>query len=115
MGERYPVYVFRDKHFAPAGDTVVIAATRDLVVSVYGGGGHNGEGGLSAAFGGAAVFTNDNEGLSYLGVWGARNASRFRAALRRSGAVLDIVREPPPGRLVFIETRNMRPRGSRCP
>lgn len=38
MTDPAPVYVFRDRSFAPAGDTVVCAAPRDLVVSVYGGG-----------------------------------------------------------------------------
>jgi hypothetical protein len=109
MSERFPVYVFRDGHFAPARDTFVSAAPLDLVVSVYGGGGIKGEGGLAAVFGGAAVFKNEESGLYYLGVWGARNASRFRTALRASGVILDIVREPPPARLIFFETRGRRP------
>ncbi len=33
------VYVFRDAHFAPAGDTVVAAASRDAVIRAFGGGG----------------------------------------------------------------------------
>src|SRR5262245_2077594 len=105
MHQALTVYVFRDRHFSPAGDTVVCAAPLDLVVSVYGGGGVLESGGLSAAFGGAAFFRNDETGTRYLGVWGARNASRFRSGLRRSGAALEIVRDPPPARLIFFETK----------
>jgi hypothetical protein len=105
MGERFPVYVFRAKHFAPAGNTVASAAPLRLVVSVYGGGGTKEMGGLAAAFGGGAFFRNDETGACYLGVWGARNASRFRTALRRSGVALDLVRDHPPARLIFCETR----------
>ena len=60
--------------------------------------------GLAAAFGGAALFRNDETGATYLGVWGARNASRFRTALRRSGAALDLIREHPPARLILFTT-----------
>ncbi len=104
MSGNIPVYLFRDSHFAPAGDTVVCAAPLDVVVSVYGGGGLKGEGGLAAAFSGAAFFRNDETGLCFLGVWGSRNASRFRSALRRSGSRLEIVRERPPARLAWFQT-----------
>src|SRR6266545_2542243 len=109
MSARFPVYVFRDRHFAPAGDTVMSAAPIELVISVYGGGGTKGAGGLSAAFGGAAFFRNDATGDCYLGVWGARNASRFRSALRGSGAILLNFYKPPPARLIFFEKKGKRP------
>jgi hypothetical protein len=82
----------------------------ELVVSVFGGGGPKGLAGLEAAFGGAAFFRNEEAGFQYLGVWGARKASRFRRSLREAGASLDIIREPPPARLVFYttETKNNR-------
>jgi hypothetical protein len=83
MSQRFPVYIFRDSHFASAGDIVVTLAPIDLVVSVFGGGGLKGEGGLEDAFGGAAFFRNDDTGASYLGVLRRRKASRFRSALRR--------------------------------
>jgi hypothetical protein len=38
-------------------------------------------------------------GRSYIGVWGARNASRFRQLLRERGAELKIVRDRPPAPL----------------
>jgi len=101
-----PIYVFRG--LVSAGDTVVSAAPIGLVTAVYGDGGHIGEGGLFAAFSGGAVFKNDDTGALYLGVWGARNASRFRTALRRTGMSLKIVREHPPARLMFISTKGKR-------
>jgi hypothetical protein len=110
MTERVVVYVFRDRHFAPAGDTIVSAASRDVVVSVFGGGGLKGEAGLSAAFGGSAVFRDADTGLLYLGVWGSRNSSRFRRALRDGGVASHIVRGPPPGRLIFFSTNDERPK-----
>ncbi|MGO9755414.1 MAG: hypothetical protein ACLPNY_02235 [Roseiarcus sp.] len=88
MSDRVASYVFRDKHFTLAGNTVVSAAPRDLVVSIFGGGGLKGEGGLSAVFGGAVVFRDEDTGLLYLGVWGSRNASRFRKALRDAAYAL---------------------------
>lgn len=109
MVQRSSVYVFRSAGFAPASDTVVSVAPLDLVVSVFGGGGLRGEGGLAAAYGGAAFFRNDETGNSYLGVWGARNAARFRRTLRVAGVDFALIREPPQARLVWTETRGTRP------
>lgn len=50
---------FQVPGFAPSGDTVVCVAPVDCFIAVYGNGGVVGEGGLSFAFGGAAVFKND--------------------------------------------------------
>jgi hypothetical protein len=75
-----PVYVFREPRFAPAGDTVVCAAPLDLVVSVYGGGGLKGEGGLSAAFGGAISSTMRRRALP-ISESGAHETPRASAAL----------------------------------
>src|SRR5262245_31105153 len=105
MSDRVCVYLFRSRNFMRGSDAVVSAAPLDLVVSVYGGGGTLNLGGLAAAFGGGAFFRNETTGRCFLGVWGARNASRFRAALRASGAAVSIIREPPPARLIFFETR----------
>ena len=111
MSGALPVYVFRSSDFARAGDTVVCAAPFDHVVSIYGGGGVKGVGGLSAAFGGAAMFKDEATGACFLGVWGARNASRFRSALRASGAVINIIRESPPARMIFFEKNYKRAAG----
>src|SRR3954451_9382764 len=97
------VYLFRG-HFSPRGDTVVCAAPLEMVVSVYGGGGINGDGGLSAVFEGSAFFRNEETGAAYLGVWGARNASHFRSALRQHFGALTIIRGPLPARLVRYST-----------
>jgi len=101
MADCIAIYVFRDPHFAPAGDTIVSAAPIETVVSVYGGGGLNEANGLSAAFGGVAVFRDDATGKCHLGVWGARKAAKFRSALRRSGVEIQVIKTPPPGRLVW--------------
>ena len=104
MTERVPVYLFRSGKFARNGDTVVSAAPVEAVKSVYGGGGLFGEGGVTAIFGGAAFYRDDprdETGPSYVGVWGARKASRFRAELRRAGLSLTTVHTPPPARLMF--------------
>lgn len=79
-------------------DTVVCAAPPEIVASAFGGGGNKDTAGLIATFGGAAVFEDEESGRYYLGVWGSRNCSRFRSAVRRAGVSLNIVREPCPGR-----------------
>jgi hypothetical protein len=103
-----PVFLFRSSGFAPSGDTVISVAPLEAVIFVYGGGGVVGEGGLHSAFGGAAVFKNDTTGGCFVGVWGARNASRFRRELR---AHMDIrvIKEAPDARLVFWGAANKRP------
>lgn len=49
-------------------------------------------------FGGWIASTDGITGKAYLGVWGRRNAQRFRRLLRDKGAVLTIVRQDQPGR-----------------
>lgn len=104
------VYWFRDSHLAPAGNTVVSVAPRNLVVSVYGGGDLHESGGLSSVLGGVVIFRSEATDDIYLGVWGARNASRFRSDLRRHCAELKIVRTPPPARLSIYSTAKKRPK-----
>ena len=101
-----PVYLFKSD--APRKNTVVCVAALELVVSVYGGGGLHDSGSLSNAFGGAIFFRNEATRDRYLGVWGTRNASRFRSTLR-SRATIEVVGGPPPARLVWFETRGVRP------
>jgi len=103
VNKRFPVYVFRDTRFR-GDNTVVSAAPQELVVSVYGDGGLVGEGNLAAVFGGCAYFRNDETGLSYLGIWGARRAAKFRTCLGKSGASIELIPEPPPARLVWFQT-----------
>ena len=95
-----PVYLFRDQSFSGGGDTVVCVATRESVVSVFGGGDLFDSGGLSAEFAGSAVFRDDASGQFFLGVWGARKASRFRNRLRAHGITCQVRHERPPGRLI---------------
>ena len=68
-------------------------------------GGSKMPGGLSAAFGGAAVYRDDATGKYHLGVWGARKTAKFRNALKQSGVEVEIIKSPPPGRLVWYEKK----------
>src|SRR5476649_397501 len=107
MTNRIRVYVFRDPTFSPGGNTVVTAAPRKAVMAVYGGGGLMQTSGLSSAFGGCAVYRHRLLGKDkyHLGIWGERKASKFRQALRNAGMELEIVKSPPPGRLVLWQTK----------
>ena len=102
------LYLFRSAGFAPAGDTVVSIAPLEKVVTVYGGGGAFDADGLSAAFGGAAIFRDEATGALFAGVWGTRNASRFRRQMRESMPVI-LVREAPDARLVVWSAQGGRP------
>ncbi|NTE85808.1 hypothetical protein [Agrobacterium rubi] len=103
-----PIYLFRSTSFARSGETVVSVAPLDYVIKVYGSGGVVGEAGLSSSFGGAAVFRNDVSNECFIGVWGARNASRFRSELRTQMQVT-IHKQPPDARLAFWESAKTRP------
>lgn len=106
MSDLPVVYVFRHANFSPTADTAVCAAPLDLVVSVYGGGGIHDSEGLSAAFGGAALFRDEDTGTCLLGVWGKRNAARFRTGLR-AHRELRIVYDAPRARLVWYGIKNL--------
>jgi hypothetical protein len=111
MAGSITIYLFRTTMFARNGDTVVSVVPLDAVVSVYGGGGLFGEGGVSAAFGGAAFYRDDprdKNSAAYVGVWGARKASRFRATFRRAGFEITIMRSAPPARLMFWQGGDKR-------
>jgi len=43
-----------------------------------------------AEFGGCISYIDDANGAEYLGVWGARNAGRFRSILKRRGAEFSV-------------------------
>ena len=101
------VYLFRSERFSPSGNTVVCVAPLEEVVSVYGGGGVEGEGGLSTAFGRAAVFKNEESGDYFIGVWGARNAARFRSTLR-SHMPITILKEAPNARLILTSNKTSK-------
>ena len=101
-------YLFRCSRIIAGGNTVVAVAPLEQVVSVYEGGGARGLGGLSTAFGGAIEFRNEDTGQRYIGVWGQRNASRFRRKLRGTFR-LSIVRQQPSARLVSRLTLRKRP------
>ena len=114
-----PLYRFRSDGFSRSPKTVVAVAPIGAVISVYGSGGLNGEGGLSDTFGGAAVYKNDESGKCFFGVWGARNAAKFRADLETK-LDIEVVKEMPPARLSHWGKTEVRPKptglaGRDCP
>jgi hypothetical protein len=102
------IYVFRDKRFAPAGDTVVAAASKDAVIKAFGGGGIKDTDGLQAVFGGAAVFQESPGADCFLGVWGSRKAAKFKATLKEHQQGIEVVESPPPARLAWYQTESKR-------
>ncbi|MBB4000824.1 hypothetical protein GGR04_004705 [Aureimonas pseudogalii] len=105
------IYLFRTELVASGNGTIVCAAPVDLVVATYGGGGRRDDEGVQRAFGGNILYRNDETGECFVGVWGARNASRFRTALRHKAAIT-IIREPPPARLAWWNAACPRPPSS---
>lgn len=118
MVETLCVYVFRDPHFAPGGDTLVCVAERSKMERFIG------KNEVAWAFSGHAVYRPAGRTKSrllslvsahlrrkhtYVGVWGRKNASRFRRFLRERGAKLEIHRHAPSDiRLTYWTTANER-------
>lgn len=98
MEHAMDIYLFRSTRFARNGDSVVCVGRRGPIESLLG------VNGLEATFFGFAEYV-DNSGERFLGVWGARNASRLRGLLRERGAELLVHRAEPPARLRVWETR----------
>ena len=63
---------------------------------------------LTANFGGHILY-EDSDGDRYLGVWGARNASRFRRMLAERGVDFSLNAEPPQGARIVIKSVRTRP------
>ena len=101
MADPTRIYLFSSDRVVPGSSTSVCAAPTDLVVPAYGGDGHLEQEGVRRAFSGNAFYRNDETGETFLAVWGARNASRFRTALRRKTTIM-LLREPPPARLTWL-------------
>ena len=70
--------------------TVACAASREAVVAAFGS-----EAQFERYFGGSMSFGLPSS-PDYLGVWGARNASRFRRILREAGFDFEVHVSPPP-------------------
>ena len=112
------VFVFRDPHFVPDGDTLVCIAERAEMERFIP------KGEVAWAFSGHAVYRRSQRGgllslvtallrrrRTYVGVWGRKNGSRFRRFLRERGAELKIHREAPGNlRLAYSTTANERKR-----
>jgi hypothetical protein len=108
------VYVFRDPHFSPCGDTVVCVAEQRRLEQFMT------KKEVAHAFSGCATYRRWDAGRSwllrwlrrnYVGVWGKKNTARFRRFLRERGAALVIHRSAPSHiRLAYFCTENERRR-----
>ena len=104
MMEHLEVFVFRDASFAPSGDTLVCIAEKSAMERFIS------KKEVSWAFSGCATYRRW-PWKTYVGVWGRKNASRFRRFLRERGAEIAINREAPEGvRLAYYSTDNERRR-----
>jgi hypothetical protein len=92
-------YLYRDSAVGRGADTVVCVIDRQLLENYLG------TGQVKGLFGGCAEYTT-SAGQDFVGVWGARNASRFRRFLRERGAAVVVRNGRPPGvRLRYASSR----------
>ena len=89
MNSSLTVYLFRD-NISTIGNTVVCVAEKAQIEAALG------KGEIEVLFQGKAVYANDSVKQDYLGVWGARNASRLRRLLRERSVEIVIERTRPP-------------------
>jgi hypothetical protein len=117
MTARSKIYVFRDDRFAFGSDSWVSTAQLEAVAAVFCPSAPKdalrrdlirlaveGPGGLAEHFGVAAVFRVPGTDGFYVGVWGARKASRFRSAFRKAGMETWLIKAPNPGKLAWTYT-----------
>jgi len=90
MNPPLTVYVFRDR-IASRVNTLVCIGEKERIDEAFR------DRQLIGLFEGEIVYTNDALKKKYVGVWGARNASRLRRLLREQGLELLIQRTRPPG------------------
>lgn len=92
------VYVFRDWQGAVAN-----AAAGEHVIRAFGS-----LAALSTYFGGYMTFGRLFSSNEFLGVWGYRNASRFRRILRERLGELEVIHSEPPARHSGTELSHRR-------
>ena len=113
------VYVFRDEHFSPSGDTLVCIAEQRCLEQFMS------KKEVAHAFSGCATYRRGDASRSwllrwlrrnYVGVWGKKNTSRFRRFLQERGAELIIHRAAPSDtRLAYFSTEDERRRVRELP
>ena len=91
-----PVYLFKEVAW-------ICIASRYRVERLLG------AGAVSSIFHGYIIYRAPYG--DFLGVWGARNTSRFRRLLREAGAEITIHREPPPAARSLVFTTHPGARG----
>jgi hypothetical protein len=100
MNPPLTVHVFQDR-IALRVNTVICVGEREEIEEALG------LGQLEEIFEGKIVYRNDSIKKDYVGVWGARNASRLRRLLRGQGVALLIQRtRPPDTRLLSLSTQS---------
>lgn len=90
---------------------MVSVAPVDCVIAVYGNGVLLVKVVCLPPLVGAIVFKNDFSGECFVGVWGARNASRFRNDLRAHMQIV-VHKKAPDAQFTFEITVNERPKKS---
>jgi hypothetical protein len=93
------VYVFRDSVVSGSAETVVSVAAQDDVIDCFG------LDSLASDFGGYVIYRDDEAGRKYVGVWGARHASKFRSALRKHFASVSTLHERPHARRAVVHQK----------
>jgi len=100
MNPPLTVYVFHDRMALRVNAVVCVGGREEIEEAL-------GLDQLEEIFEGEVVYRNDSIKKDYVGVWGARNASRLRRLLRDQGAALLIRRTPPPDtRLLSFSTQS---------
>ena len=100
MNPPLTVHVFQDR-IALRVNAVICVGEREEIEEALG------LGQLKEIFEGEVVYRNDSIKKDYVGVWGARNASRLRRLLRDQGVALLIQRtRPPDTRLLSFSTQS---------
>lgn len=89
-------------HRYKAHSRCVCAAPKDAVMATFGSTAQ-----FEAFFGGGATFGPPSN-PDYLGVWGRRNASRFRRLIREALGPIEIVDAEPPVRLTLLRRNGQR-------
>lgn len=98
MNMSVPVYIHRDS------DMVLTAAPEAAVMHCFGS-----LAGLSMMFGGWVRYGRVDDDTRFYGVYGSRNATRFRRLLVESGLALQYLHRPPPERMICREVNGSRP------
>jgi hypothetical protein len=97
MTTELDVYAFKANVLGRGAGTHVCVADRSRVLGVLS------VDEIDRLFFGSLIYRGQDD-QPFIGVWGARNAARFRQLLRDGGLVVRIRKTPPPGTLTLATT-----------